>query len=56
MNLIQIHSESIGDNKVSEPDTLLNKGNLTDLIKKILKEKFAEQEQKISNLVNGNFE
>ena len=34
----------------------LNKGNLTGLIKEILKEEFAKQEKNISNLINGNFE
>ena len=34
----------------------LNKGNLTGLIKEILKEEFAKQEKNISNLINENFE
>ena len=51
----EIHSESI-DNKLNEPDTPLDKKNLTGLIKKILKKEFAKQEKNISNLINGNFE
>ena len=34
----------------------LNKENLTGLIKKILKEKFAKQEKNTTNFINGNFE
>ena len=52
----EIHSESIDNNKLNEPDTPLNKENLTGLIKEILKEEFAKQEKNISNLINGNFE
>ena len=52
----KIHSESIDNNKLNEPDTPLNKENLTGLIKEILKEEFAKQEKNISNLINGNFE
>ena len=52
----EMHSESIDNNKLNEPDTPLNKGNFTGLIKEILKEEFAKQEKKISNLINGNFE
>ena len=52
----EIHSESIDNNKLNEPDTPLDKKNLTGLIKKILKKEFAKQEKNISNLINGNFE
>ena len=52
----EMNSESIDNSKLNEPDTPLNKGNLTGLIKAILKEEFAKQEKKISNLINGNFE
>ena len=52
----EIHFESIDNNKLNEPDTPLNKGNLTGLIKEILKKEFAKQEKNISNLINGNFE
>ena len=52
----EIHSESIDNNQLNEPDTPLNKENLTGLIKEILKEEFAKQEKNISNLINGNFE
>ena len=52
----EMHSESIDNNKLNEPDTPLNKENLTGLIKEILKEEFAKQEKNISNLINGNFE
>ena len=52
----EIHSESIDNNKLNEPDTPLNKENLTGLIKEILKEEFAKQEKNISNLINENFE
>ena len=52
----KIHSERIDNNKLNEPDTTLNKENLTGLIKEILKEEFAKQEKNISNLINGNFE
>ena len=34
----------------------LNMENLTGLIKKILKEKFAKQEKNTTNFINGNFE
>ena len=49
-----IQSESIDNNKVNEPDMSLNKENVTGLIKEILKEEFAKQEN--GNLINGNFE
>ena len=52
----EMHSESVDNNKLNEPDTPLNKGTLTGLIKEILKEEFAKQKKKISNLINGNFE
>ena len=52
----EMHSESIDNNKLNEPDTPLNKENLTGLIKEILQEKSAKQEKNISNLINGNFE
>ena len=52
----ELHSESIDNNKLKEPDTPLNKDNLTGLIKEILKEEFAKQEKSISNLINGNFD
>ena len=52
----EMHSENIDNSKLNEPDTPLNKENLTGLIKEILKEEFAKQEKNISNLVNGNFE
>ena len=39
----EIHSESIDNNQLNEPDTPLNKENLTGLIKEILKEEFAKQ-------------
>ena len=52
----EVHSESIDNKKLNEPDTTLNKENLTGLIKEILKEEFAKQEKNISNLINGNFE
>ena len=52
----EIHSESIDNNKLNEPDTPLDKKNFTGLIKKILKKEFAKQEKNISNLINGNFE
>ena len=41
----EIHSESIDHNKLNEPDMPRNKGNLTGLIKEILKEEFAKQEK-----------
>ena len=50
----EIQSESIDNNKVNEPDMSLNKENVTGLIKEILKEEFAKQEN--GNLINGNFE
>ena len=37
-------------------EVTFNEKNLTRLIKEMLKEEFAEQEENISNLVNGNFE
>ena len=49
-------SESIDNNKLNGPDAPLNKENLAGLIKEILKEKFAKQENNISNLINENFE
>ena len=52
----EMHSESIDNNKLNEPDTPLNKENLTGLIKEILKEEFAKQEKNISSLINGSFE
>ena len=52
----EIHSESIDNNQLNEPDTPLNKENLTGLIKEILKEEFAKQEKNISSLINGSFE
>ena len=52
----EIHSESLDKNKVNQPNTSLNKKNLTGLIKEILKEGFPKQEKNISNLINGNFE
>ena len=52
----EIHSESIDNNKLNEPDTPLDKKNFTGLIKKILKKEFAKQEKNISNLINRNFE
>ena len=52
----EIHSETIDNKRLNEPDTPLNKENLTGLIKEILKEEFAKQEKNISNLINGNFE
>ena len=52
----EIHSESIDNNKVNEPDMSLNKENLTGLIKEILKKEFSMQEKNISNLINGSFE
>ena len=51
-----MHSKSIDNNKLNEPDTPLNKENLTSLIKEILKEQFAKQEKNISNLINWKFE
>ena len=51
-----MHSDSIDNNKLNEPDTPLNKENLTGLIKEILMEEFAKQEKNISNLINENFE
>ena len=50
-----MHSESIDNNRVNEPDTPLNKENLTGLLKEILKEEFPKEEKNISNLINGNF-
>ena len=50
------HSENTDNNKLNEPDTLLNKENLTGLIKEILKEESAKQEKNISDLINGSFE
>ena len=38
----EIHSESTDSNKLNEPDTTLNKENLTNLIKEILKEEFSK--------------
>ena len=52
----EIHSETIDNKRLNEPDTPLNKENLTGLIKEILKEEFAKQEKNISNLINENFE
>ena len=52
----EIHSESIDNNQLNEPDTPLNKENLTGLIKEILKEEFAKQEKNINSLINGSFE
>ena len=40
----EMHSESIDNNKLNEPDTPLSKENPTGLIKEILKEEFAKQE------------
>ena len=37
-------------------EVTFNEKNLTRLIKEMLKEEFAQQEENISNLVNGNFE
>ena len=37
-------------------EVTFNEKNHTRLIKEMLKEEFAEQEENISNLVNGNFE
>ena len=34
--ILEIHSESIDNNKLNEPDTPLNKENLTGLMKEIL--------------------
>ena len=48
----ELHSKSIDNNKLKEPDTPLNKENLTGLIKEILKEEFAKQEKSISSLIN----
>ena len=42
--VLEIHSESLDKNKVNQPDTPLNKNNLTGLVKEILKEGFAKQE------------
>ena len=39
----EIHSETIDNKRLNEPDTPLNKENLTGLIKEILKEEFAKQ-------------
>ena len=50
------HSENTDNNKLNEPDTPLNKENLTGLIKEILKEESAKQEKNISDLINGSFE
>ena len=50
----EMHSESIDNNKLNEPDTPLNKENLAG--KEILKEELAKQEKNISNLINGKFE
>ena len=52
----EIHSASIDNNKVNEPDLPLYMENLTALTKEILKEEFAKQEKNLSNLINGNFE
>ena len=52
----EIHSENTDNNKLNEPDTPLNKENLTGLIKEILKEESAKQEKNISDLINGSFE
>ena len=52
----EIHSGSIDNNKVNEPDLLLNKENLTGLIREILKGEFAKREKNVSNLISGNFE
>ena len=52
----EIHSASIDNNKVNEPDLPLYMENLTALTKEILKEEFAKQENNLSNLINGNFE
>ena len=52
----EMDSESIDNNKLNGPNTPLNKENLAGLIKEILKEKFAKQENNISNLIKGNFE
>ena len=50
------HSENTDNNKLNEPDTPLNKENLTGLIKEILKEESGKQEKNISDLINGSFE
>ena len=52
----EIHSETIDNKRLNEPDTPLNKENLTGLIKEILKEEFAKQEKNLGNLINENFE
>ena len=52
----EIYSEGTGNNKVNEPDTLINKKNLTGLINEILKVEVTKQDKNINNLINGNFE
>ena len=39
-----------------EDNTLLSKGNLKCMIKEILNEEFAKQEENITKLINGNFQ
>ena len=44
----EIHSASIDNNKVNEPDLPLYMENLTALTKEILKEEFAKQEKNLA--------
>ena len=54
--LIEVIEKSSDNDNVQDSNTFINKDNLRSMIKEILNEEFMKQEEKITTLINGNFQ